>query len=195
MCLILLYSLLTLLFRLLATKFKFLSIVVPENVASFWLLQIRRSLLNENDSGFQKAKRPIYYDDGLEVINKLTNKQPYEFDIYSLTSLMVWIWILIAENSSNTEFKDQPAEQCDRQHLLSFTREEQCGHRICWCRPWSGVCYVGFPVARSLTKLLRCSCNITFTTHSYMYFYCIHLVFFVHIHLDLVFEQELLGFF
>lgn len=162
MCFILLYSLLTLLFRLLATKFNLLSIVVPENVASFWLLQIRRSLLNENDSGFQKAKRPIYYDDGLEVINKLTSKQPYEFDIYSLTSLMVWIWILIAENSSNTEFKDQPAEQCDWQHLLSFTREEQCGHRICWRWLWSGICYVGFPVARSLTKLLRCSCNITF---------------------------------
>jgi len=30
--------------------------------------QIRRSLLNEDEYGFRKAKRPIYYDEGLEVI-------------------------------------------------------------------------------------------------------------------------------
>ncbi|KAH7687376.1 hypothetical protein IHE45_04G162600 [Dioscorea alata] len=29
--------------------------------------QIRRSLLNEDESGFRRAKRPIYYDEGLEV--------------------------------------------------------------------------------------------------------------------------------
>ncbi|XP_018676951.2 uncharacterized protein LOC103973412 isoform X1 [Musa acuminata AAA Group] len=34
--------------------------------------QIRRSLLNENESGFQKAKRPIYYDDGLEQKTRQT---------------------------------------------------------------------------------------------------------------------------
>nr|GLL28313.1 uncharacterized protein LOC109194016 isoform X1 [Ipomoea trifida] len=28
--------------------------------------QIRRSLLNEDESGFRRAKRPIYYDEGLE---------------------------------------------------------------------------------------------------------------------------------
>lgn len=32
-------------------------------------LQIRRSLLNEDEYGFRRAKRPIYYyDEGLEVI-------------------------------------------------------------------------------------------------------------------------------
>ncbi|KAL0403357.1 UNVERIFIED_CONTAM: hypothetical protein Sradi_1976500 [Sesamum radiatum] len=29
--------------------------------------QIRRSLLNEDEYGFRRAKRPIYYDEGLEV--------------------------------------------------------------------------------------------------------------------------------
>lgn len=32
------------------------------------VMQIRRSLLNENEYGFKRAKRPIYYDEGLEVI-------------------------------------------------------------------------------------------------------------------------------
>ncbi|KAL6538219.1 hypothetical protein OROGR_012207 [Orobanche gracilis] len=27
---------------------------------------IRRSVLNENEYGFRKAKRPVYYDEGLE---------------------------------------------------------------------------------------------------------------------------------
>lgn len=31
-------------------------------------IQIRRSLLNEDEYGFRKAKRPMYYDEGLEVI-------------------------------------------------------------------------------------------------------------------------------
>lgn len=36
---------------------------------AFWIaLQIRRSLLNEDEYGFRKAKRPIYYDEGLEVL-------------------------------------------------------------------------------------------------------------------------------
>jgi hypothetical protein len=34
-------------------------------------MQIRRSLLNENEYGFRKARRPIYYDEGLEVIGLL----------------------------------------------------------------------------------------------------------------------------
>ncbi|RRT52037.1 hypothetical protein B296_00040519, partial [Ensete ventricosum] len=74
-----LFSLLTFLLRLLATKSNLplkLALLplpsVPENVASFWLLQIRRSLLNEDESGFQKAKRPIYYDDGLEQKTRQT---------------------------------------------------------------------------------------------------------------------------
>lgn len=33
-----------------------------------WWVQIRRSLLNEDEYGFRRAKRPIYYDEGLEVI-------------------------------------------------------------------------------------------------------------------------------
>jgi hypothetical protein len=32
------------------------------------LFQIRRSLLNEDEYGFRRAKQPIYYDEGLEVI-------------------------------------------------------------------------------------------------------------------------------
>ena len=34
-------------------------------------IQIRRSLLNEDEYGFRKAKRPMYYDEGLEVIRIL----------------------------------------------------------------------------------------------------------------------------
>lgn len=35
----------------------------------FCRMQIRRSLLNEDEYGFRKARRPIYYDEGLEVIH------------------------------------------------------------------------------------------------------------------------------
>ncbi|XP_026406665.1 uncharacterized protein LOC113302040 isoform X4 [Papaver somniferum] len=36
--------------------------------------QIRRSLLNEDEYGFRRAKRPIYYDDGLETRETLNAK-------------------------------------------------------------------------------------------------------------------------
>ncbi|XP_044497950.1 uncharacterized protein LOC123220022 isoform X2 [Mangifera indica] len=36
--------------------------------------QIRRSLLNEDEYGFRKAKRPIYYDEGLETLNAKLNQ-------------------------------------------------------------------------------------------------------------------------
>ncbi|XP_006847741.2 uncharacterized protein LOC18437470 [Amborella trichopoda] len=35
--------------------------------------QIRRSILNEDESGFRKARRPIYYDDGLEKTRQTLN--------------------------------------------------------------------------------------------------------------------------
>ncbi|KAL4341911.1 hypothetical protein GQ457_08G006060 [Hibiscus cannabinus] len=35
--------------------------------------QIRRSLLNEDEYGFRKAKRPIYYDGGLEKTRQTLN--------------------------------------------------------------------------------------------------------------------------
>ncbi|KAI4330789.1 hypothetical protein MLD38_029040 [Melastoma candidum] len=35
--------------------------------------QIRKSLLNEDEYGFRKAKRPIYYDDGLEKTRQTLN--------------------------------------------------------------------------------------------------------------------------
>lgn len=35
--------------------------------------QIRRSILNEDEYGFRKAKRPIYYDDGLEKTRQTLN--------------------------------------------------------------------------------------------------------------------------
>ncbi|KAI9081506.1 hypothetical protein K1719_036527 [Acacia pycnantha] len=36
--------------------------------------QIRRSLLNEDEHGFRKARRPIYYDEGLEWTLTLNKK-------------------------------------------------------------------------------------------------------------------------
>ncbi|KAK4256031.1 hypothetical protein QN277_008950 [Acacia crassicarpa] len=36
--------------------------------------QIRRSLLNEDEHGFRKARRPIYYDEGLEWTLALNEK-------------------------------------------------------------------------------------------------------------------------
>ncbi|XXG43012.1 hypothetical protein AAC387_Pa01g3147 [Persea americana] len=35
--------------------------------------QIRRSILNEDEYGFRKAKRPIYYDEGLEKTRQTLN--------------------------------------------------------------------------------------------------------------------------
>ncbi|KAG8390515.1 hypothetical protein BUALT_Bualt01G0091400 [Buddleja alternifolia] len=37
--------------------------------------QIRRSLLNEDEYGFRRAKRPIYYDDGLEKTRQTLNEK------------------------------------------------------------------------------------------------------------------------
>ncbi|KAF8380694.1 hypothetical protein HHK36_028184 [Tetracentron sinense] len=37
--------------------------------------QIRRSLLNEDEYGFRKAKRPIYYDEGLEKTRQTLNSK------------------------------------------------------------------------------------------------------------------------
>ncbi|KAK7405941.1 hypothetical protein VNO78_07553 [Psophocarpus tetragonolobus] len=37
--------------------------------------QIRRSLLNEDEYGFRKAKRPIYYDEGLERTRQTLNNK------------------------------------------------------------------------------------------------------------------------
>ncbi|WOG90966.1 hypothetical protein DCAR_0310213 [Daucus carota subsp. sativus] len=37
--------------------------------------QIRRSLLNEDEYGFRRAKRPIYYDEGLEKTRETLNSK------------------------------------------------------------------------------------------------------------------------
>ncbi|GMI65650.1 hypothetical protein like AT5G16660 [Hibiscus trionum] len=37
--------------------------------------QIRRSLLNEDEYGFRKAKRPIYYEEGLEKTRETLNEK------------------------------------------------------------------------------------------------------------------------
>ncbi|KAL3521769.1 hypothetical protein ACH5RR_019918 [Cinchona calisaya] len=37
--------------------------------------QIRRSLLNEDEYGFRRAKRPIYYDEGLEKTRQTLNEK------------------------------------------------------------------------------------------------------------------------
>ncbi|XWS58707.1 hypothetical protein CRYUN_Cryun08bG0057600 [Craigia yunnanensis] len=42
-------------------------------VAYIFAPQIRRSLLNEDEYGFRKAKRPIYYDEGLEKTRETLN--------------------------------------------------------------------------------------------------------------------------
>ena len=46
---------------------------------ALFLLQIRRSILNEDEYGFRKAKRPVYYDEGLEV-------RTYNFHVQALVS-------------------------------------------------------------------------------------------------------------
>ncbi|NP_001238304.1 uncharacterized protein LOC100305891 [Glycine max] len=40
-----------------------------------FVMQIRRSLLNEDEYGFRKAKRPIYYDEGLERTRQTLNEK------------------------------------------------------------------------------------------------------------------------
>ncbi|XP_022944447.1 uncharacterized protein LOC111448897 [Cucurbita moschata] len=37
--------------------------------------QIRRSILNEDEYGFRRARRPIYYDDGLEKTRQTLNEK------------------------------------------------------------------------------------------------------------------------
>ncbi|KAK7258171.1 hypothetical protein RIF29_32674 [Crotalaria pallida] len=44
-------------------------------VAYVFAPQIRRSVLNEDEYGFRKAKRPIYYDEGLERTRQTLNKK------------------------------------------------------------------------------------------------------------------------
>ncbi|RYR69535.1 hypothetical protein Ahy_A03g016089 isoform B [Arachis hypogaea] len=41
----------------------------------FCVMQIRRSLLNENEYGFRKAKRPMYYDGRLERTRQTLNRK------------------------------------------------------------------------------------------------------------------------
>ncbi|KAJ7982630.1 Low-density receptor-like protein [Quillaja saponaria] len=43
-------------------------------VAYIFAPQIRRSILNEDEYGFRKAKRPVYYDEGLETRHTLNEK-------------------------------------------------------------------------------------------------------------------------
>ncbi|KAJ6876441.1 hypothetical protein NC651_029433 [Populus alba x Populus x berolinensis] len=42
-------------------------------IAYIFAPQIRRSLLNEDEYGFRRAKRPIYYDEGLEKTRQTLN--------------------------------------------------------------------------------------------------------------------------
>lgn len=80
--------------------------------------QIRRSILNEDEYGFRKAKRPIYYDDGLEVIAWLhllhtcpPNSTAHSYDIYLIfffTFFLLWK----AENQADIKCKNKPTEFC-----------------------------------------------------------------------------------
>ncbi|KAJ8490422.1 hypothetical protein OPV22_012143 [Ensete ventricosum] len=68
--------------------------------------QIRRSLLNEDESGFQKAKRPIYYDDGLEKTRQTLNSKISQLNnvIDNISSR------LRGRNNVVTEFVDADSE-------------------------------------------------------------------------------------
>lgn len=48
-------------------KYRYPALVFDPGFGCFVVLQIRRSLLNEDEYGFRRARRPIYYDEGLEV--------------------------------------------------------------------------------------------------------------------------------
>ncbi|GAV90156.1 hypothetical protein CFOL_v3_33565 [Cephalotus follicularis] len=51
----------------------FLGGAVFGTLAYIFAPQIRRSLLNEDEYGFRRAKRPIYYDEGLEKTRQTLN--------------------------------------------------------------------------------------------------------------------------
>nr|GMC66789.1 uncharacterized protein LOC109179101 [Ipomoea batatas] len=42
--------------------------------------QIRRTILNENEYGFRRARRPIYYDDGLERTRETLNEKIHQLN-------------------------------------------------------------------------------------------------------------------
>ncbi|KAH6815379.1 Low-density receptor-like protein [Perilla frutescens var. frutescens] len=44
-------------------------------IAYIFAPQIRRSLLNEDEYGFRRAKKPIYYDEGLEKTRQTLNEK------------------------------------------------------------------------------------------------------------------------
>ncbi|KAL3524547.1 hypothetical protein ACH5RR_017381 [Cinchona calisaya] len=49
--------------------------VIFGTLAYIFAPQIRRSLLNEDEYGFRRAKRPIYYDEGLEKTRQTLNEK------------------------------------------------------------------------------------------------------------------------
>lgn len=71
------------------------------------LMQIRKSVLNENEDGFRKAKRPLYYDEGLEVSISnffllLVCCQPFSTRNLLISLVETPLWVTDAENSSNS---------------------------------------------------------------------------------------------
>lgn len=102
--------------------------------------KIRRSLLNEDEYGFRRAKRPIYYDEGLEVM-------------VTLATFMLWLhttfwsfWCWNSENPADLKWKNQPTQLCYRQCVIPFERRQQPTPGACWEWCWrscivrSGCC-------------------------------------------------------
>lgn len=93
-----------------------LNMLLSLDVDFYFVMQIRRSLLNEDEYGFRKAKRPIYYDEGLEVIR-------LHFDL-ELDSTFFWVigicwasyvYVMIfwkAEDQADLEWEDRPTKFC-----------------------------------------------------------------------------------
>lgn len=54
--------------------------------------QIRRSILNEDEYGFRRAKKPIYYDEGLEVMTKSLRVAFIEFSLPLDLTFVLFSW-------------------------------------------------------------------------------------------------------
>lgn len=97
----------------------------------FYVMQIRRSLLNEDENGFRKAKRPIYYDDGLEVNGfSLCFTSHGHPNFHSATgrcacynALMLF---LKTEDQADTEQKNKPTKFYHWRCFFTIERWQKC---------------------------------------------------------------------
>jgi hypothetical protein len=76
-------------------------------------MQIRRSLLNENEYGFRKARRPIYYDEGLEVIGLLLALDSIFFVAGTCRVCFDYSMLFLKTgDQADLERKDRPTKLC-----------------------------------------------------------------------------------